>query len=61
MGSLAAGFVILPTIGLVRGMLLIALVNVLVALAFFRSAEGRGSQRAGLAFGGAAARRTVEG
>jgi len=54
-GSLAAGFVILPTIGLVRGMLLIALVNVLVALAFFRSAEGRGSQRAGLAFGGAAA------
>jgi spermidine synthase len=39
LGSVAAGFVLLPTLGLLRGMFVVALVNVLTGIAFFMVSE----------------------
>jgi len=45
LGSLAAGYLLLPAVGMVKGMLLVALVNVLMALALFLGSEQGRSRR----------------
>ena len=39
LGSLAAGYLLLPTVGMVKGMYVVALVNVLMALGLFLASE----------------------
>jgi len=46
LGSLVAGFVLLPTVGLQRGIVLTALLNAALGLAFFRQAETVDRRRA---------------